>query len=537
MTVGPPGTAAARRAVLDRTRPTRLLVLALLLGAGLLGALAGRAAAAPASGPSGAAAVTQRITWRDCGDGLQCARVRVPLDWVHPDGSMVTLSVIRHPASRPDQRIGTMFFNPGGPGSSGVEEVRRSADLLDRTGRGRFDVVSWDPRGTGASTRVRCFASPRARERFWGDVPVVPTTVADQVRYRRRADAYGPRCRAASGDLLRFISTADTVRDMDHLRRLVGDAQMTYLGWSYGTVIGQTYANMFPGRVRAIILDGVLDPRPFTSTIQTSLGRNLAGSDLAFREFQRLCELAGPGRCALAGKGTSVRARVRGLIRRLQRRSIPAPSARPPGRLTYSDLLSALFVWTPGPATWPTMAEALDQAAAGDGSAVKALARSLPPIVHDSLVPAVALQCADKSRSRVGSGAWPAVIPRFRAENFALGQTLGWWLWAPCSTWPVTSPNRYAGPWNAVTPTPVLVVGTRVDPRTPYPAAPAVARLLGNAVLLTHDGYGHTSPVDPSTCVVGAMGAYLTDLVTPPSGTVCPSDRQPFDPDFGEPLP
>jgi pimeloyl-ACP methyl ester carboxylesterase len=536
VSVGRPGTAAAPHPVARLGRRTAL-ALSLLVAIGALSLLAGPAVGAPAGAGPTAEAATARIAWKACGDRLQCARVQVPLDWSRPGGPTITLSVIRHPASRPDQRIGSMFFNPGGPGSSGVEEVRRSADLLDQTGQGRFDVVSWDPRGTGASTRVRCFADPAARERFWGDLPLVPTTVAAQTNYQRKAVEYGRRCAQASGDLLKYISAADTVRDMDHLRRLVGDRQLTYYGWSYGTVLGQTYANMFPRRVRAMILDGLLDPRPFTTSIQAAIGRGLVGTDLTFREFQRLCELAGPERCALAGKGSSVRARVKGLIRRLQRGSIPAPSARPAGRLTYSDLLATLFVWTPGPATWPTMAEALNQAADGDGSAVKELANQLPPIAHAAIVPAAALQCADKPPPTVGSEAWPEVIPRFARANFALGPTNGWWLWAPCATWPVESPNRYAGPWNATTPNPVLVVGTRADPRTPYPGARAVAGLLGNAVLLTHDGYGHTTTVDRSACVIARMGDYLTGLTTPPPGTVCPSDRQPFDPDFGEPLP
>lgn len=535
MSVGRPGTVAAPHPVARRGRRTALaLAVSLLVGIGALSLLAGRAAGA-APGPT-AGPATDRIAWKACGDGLQCARVQVPLNWLRPDGRMVTLSVIRHPASRSDQRIGTMFFNPGGPGVSGVNTVRSSAELLDEIGQGRFDVVSWDPRGTGASTRVRCFADPKARERFWGDLPVVPTTVAAQTNYRRKAVEYGRRCASASGDLLRYISTADTVRDMEHLRRLVGDRRLTYLGWSYGTMIGQTYANLFPRRVRAIILDGVLDPRPYTRSIQAAIGGNLRANARGFRAFQRLCELAGPERCALAGKG-SVRARVKGLIHRLQRSSIPAPSAAPPGRLTYSDLLLALFPTTAGPAGWPDLAEALDEAAAGDGSTLKTLARQFGPVVHESLVSATALQCADKPAPVVGSEAWPTVIPRFTRANFVLGATNGWWLWAPCATWPVETANRYSGPWNATTANPILVVGTRVDPRTPIGGARRVAKLLGNALLLTHDGYGHTTPVDPSACVMDTMGAYLTDLTTPPPGTVCPSDRQPFDPDFGEPLP
>ena len=173
------------------------------------------------------------------------------------------------------------------------------------------------------------------------------------------------------------------------------------------------------------------------------------------------------------------------------------------------------------------MAEALDQAADGDGSALLtfsrqlALDRSRGDRAGDGA--AVRGQAAPHGRLRGlarGDGS-------LRGENFALGPTNGWWLWGPCATWPVKSAHRYTGPWNATTPNPVLVVGTRAKRGPPTPGARAVAGLLGNAVLLTHDGYGHTTSADPSACVVAAMGAYLTDLTTPPPGTVCPSDRGP----------
>jgi pimeloyl-ACP methyl ester carboxylesterase len=343
VSVGRLGTAAAPHLVARLGRRTAL-ALALLGGIGVLGLLAGPAAGAPAGPGPTAEAVKGSIAWKACGDGLQCARVQVPLDWSRPGGPTITLSVIRHRASRPDQRIGSMIFNPGGPGSSGVEEVRRSADLLDRTGQGRFDVVSWDPRGTGASTRVRCFDSPAARERFWGDLPAVPTTVAAQTNYQRKAVEYGRRCAQASGDLLKYISAADTVRDMDHLRRLVGDRRLTFYGWSYGTVLGQTYANMFPRRVRAMIIDGILDPRPFTKSIQAAIGRGLVGTDLNFREFQRLCELAGPERCALAGSTGCSAAR--------SRRRRPILPAGPPTPICWSTSSPGLRTLPPGP-SWP----------------------------------------------------------------------------------------------------------------------------------------------------------------------------------------
>ena len=149
---------------------------------------------------------------------------------------------------------------------------------------------------------------------------------------------------------------------------------------------------------------------------------------------------------------------------------------------------------------------------------------------------AVGLICAD-SPARQGPGAWRDVLDRLTEVSSIYGPVITWWRWAPCASWPARSADRYTGPWNAETRNPVLVIGTRFDPNTPYGNARRAARRLGNAVLLTHDGYSHTSPRDPSACVENATSEYLVNLATPPPGTVCPSDRQPFDPDFGEPIP
>jgi pimeloyl-ACP methyl ester carboxylesterase len=146
-----------------------------------------------------------------------------------------------------------------------------------------------------------------------------------------------------------------------------------------------------------------------------------------------------------------------------------------------------------------------------------------------------ALVCAD-SPARHPASAWPRVVDRLEAVSRIGGRVVGWQL-APCASWPIASADRYTGPWNATTKHPILVIGTRFDPNTPLRNARRAARRLGNAVLLTHDGYGHLSRRDPSTCVVQATGSYLVDLTTPPPGTVCPSDRLPFDPDFGQPVP
>ena len=410
----------------------------------------------------------------------------VPLDWRHPGGPSIDLAVIRHLASRPGQRIGSLFLNPGGPGDSGVAAVAGRGEALDTMTDGRFDIVGWDPRGSGGSAPVSCFADPSERASFWNGLPV-PTTRAEERRYLAKTIALGQRCGARNGRLLAHISTADTVRDLDHLRRLVGDRRLGFLGESTGTLIGQTYASLLPRRVRAMVLDGVEDPVRFTAGTAAAPAQSFTDTDRTFGQFLALCQEAGPARCALGGHG---------------------PAA--------------------------ARAEAvLEQAAEGDASALEDIARGYASEeFHRVLEPGIAILCAD-SPARRHARAWPHVVHRLQAISRIGAAPQGWAVGAPCASLPARPADRHTGPWTASTRNPVLLVGTRFDPNTPLVNARIAERRLGNAVLLTHDGHGHLPSADPSTCVVQATGRYLVDLTTPARGTVCPSDRLPFDHDFG----
>ena len=501
---------------------------------------AGRADAAAVAAPgAGAQASGAAIAWRACGNRLQCARVRVPLDWsratvragrVVSAGPTISLAVIRYRTRDRRRRIGSLFMNFGGPGVAGTPDVRAAGAAFDGLAGGRFDIVGWDPRGTGASTHVRCFADRRSMLRFWGADWSIPTTPLESRRYLPKTVDYARRCAARSGRLLAHISTADTVRDLDYLRSLVGDRRLNYRGESYGTFLGQTYANMFPRRVGRMVLDSLIDPVPFTRSVEAGIASTSADAGLVFKKFLSLCQQAGPARCALAGQGP-VAPRARALLARLRRGPIPAPSAAS-RRLSYGDTLLALWLSLGTPETWPKLATELNQAAGGDGSALTNTVGEQKPVMQEALVSATALQCADKPLPRPGLiKRWPTVIDRFREQN---GVVDVWWLWAPCASWRTASANRYTGPWNATTPNPILVIGNRYDPRTKYANAPLAARRLGNAVLLTNNGYGHTSSSDLSDCTVAATTRYLTTLATPRNGTVCQPNHLPFDPDFGQ---
>lgn len=476
--------------------------------------------------------VSHRIAWSECGKHLQCAQVTVPLEWSKRTGPQITLAIVRHLASKPAMRIGTLFFNPGGPGVSGVGTVKEAGDELDTFGGGRFDVVSWDPRGTGASTHVRCFANPNAVAKFWGDLGV-PTTASASPVYLRTMIAFARRCGEMSQALLPHITTADTARDLDYLRELLSERRVTYLGWSYGSFLGVTYANMFPTRVRAMVLDGIVDPIQNVAGREPALANGAADADLVFGKFESLCDRAGRLRCALAGDQPAARGITR-FIARLRRAPISAPSA-PGGRLSYGDFLTTLFLKLRSPDQWPQLAKDIRAAESGDGSAIENTALTLrSPSGYEQLEAPIAIACAD-SPAQNPPQAWPAVTKRLTAISFIFGPLSSWWLWAPCASWPVASANRYTGPWSARTRTPILLISTKYDPNTPFANGQRLRRLLGNAVLLTHDGYGHTSTADSSACVERAERRYLIGLSVPKRGWICPSDRPPFDPNFGKP--
>jgi pimeloyl-ACP methyl ester carboxylesterase len=520
----------------------RRLKLWTALAALLALAVAVSAADAVAAEPVSTGAVTpfgDPIAWGPCkpsGPRLQCARVRVPLDWDDSNGRTIHLAVIRHLASKPKQRIGSLFINPGGPGDTGIGLVSGDPDGVDSFGDGRFNAVSWDPRGTHASTRVRCFHNDRSEARFWAGASI-PTTRAAAKRTVHRARALARRCGRVSGWLLPHISTADTARDMDYLRRLVGERKLTYVGLSYGTYLGQTYANMFPDRVRAMLLDGVVSATAYSKGAESREANFSGAADAVFQRFLSLCESAGPKRCALAGGRHTASGRATRLFARVKRRPIPAPGANgtqlSPHELNYGDLLLTQFEPMRAPRTWPQDAANLRAALGGDGTALKNSASGfLTPAGWGGATTSAAIQCADAPANR-RARAWPQVWKRLKRVGRLQGRVHFAWEWAPCASWPVRSEDPYRGPWNASTANPILLANQRYDPNTGYANAVLTEDLLGNAVLLTQEGYGHLFFQNPSICINKAFAAYLTKLITPPPGTVCQSDQQPFDPGFG----
>jgi pimeloyl-ACP methyl ester carboxylesterase len=316
----------------------------------------------------------------------------------------------------------------------------------------------------------------------------------------------------------------------------VGDRRLSYLGFSYGTFLGATYANLFPGRVRALVLDGNVNPTAYVSRqlranrglfLSTDLRqRSDEGSARDLNAFLELCGRTDAAHCAFsAGSAAATQAKYFALLRRLR--------THPQGaKVTYAEVVSDTGSALETTA-WAELATLLQQVWT-TGQAPPPIAASAASAPMQSIGQSFAIRCSDSPN--------PGPAGFRSLDRFAYNRSgpIGpWWLWtsAGCASWSASAADRYAGPWNRRTANPVLVVGNTYDPNTPYQGAVAMARLLARARLLTLDGYGHTSGADHSVCVFNAYVAYLVDLRLPPRGTVCQPDRAPFDPDFGQPLP
>jgi len=355
----------------------------------------------------------------------------------------------------------------------------------------------------------------------------IPVTPAQSRAYVPKVIELARRCGRVSGTLLDNISSEDNARDLNRLRQLVGDRALTYVGVSYGSVIGETYANLFPNRVRAMMLDCVVDPILWTKSAEARVADHISPTLPAFAQFLKLCQAAGPARCALARHAPLTAAqRVARLFRRARRAPIPAPRANPAGVLTHSDLLLTTFQPMRSPLDWLQYARELDAAASGNASALETAARQfrMPANLSESTTSA-AIQCADGPARRPLS-AWPAVMGHLTRVGPLWAPFLGWTNWAPCAAnWPGHPTERYAGPWNAKTKHPILLINNVFDPADSYTRAQHVERLLGNAVLLTVHSWGHPSYALPSKCVDWWRVRYLVHLITPPRGAVRQTQR------------
>ncbi|MBO0845020.1 MAG: alpha/beta fold hydrolase [Nocardioides sp.] len=502
-----------------------VVVVVLIAGAGILVARdtgSGDAGPTPVTPTGGAPATTppspalarfydQHLDWSACNDGDQCARLTVPLDYQDPGGRTITLAVLKVPAS--GSRIGSLVVNPGGPGAPGTSFAasRRFGDPL----LAHFDIVGFDPRGTGDSSPVDCL-SDAALNRYLASDPN-PRTPAEKATFRHWQHRLATGCSHRSGDLAAHVSTVDSARDMDVLRAALGERTLTYLGSSYGTELGATYAQLFPHRVGRFVLDGAVDP---TLGLRALSLQQTAGFQKALDAYLSNCLLSAEG-CFLGRTVPGAEQTISALLDRLTRHPIPAGNGR---ELAVGDAYYGIVAALYDRDTWIVLSAGLRSALQGDGSVLMALAdayadRNTDGTFRSNMLEAFfTISCLDNPAS-VPFSRIPSEIPAFEKASPVFGRANAWSL-TSCRGFTPRS-DEQVPVIHAKGASPIVVIGTTRDPATPFRWAVDLARQLDSGVLVSRDGDGHTAYATGNPCIDHVVESYLVSGTVPANGTSC----------------
>ncbi|HEV7451135.1 MAG TPA: alpha/beta fold hydrolase [Pseudonocardiaceae bacterium] len=518
----------------------------LLATAVLVPATMGTASAAPVANHASAVPVSGQgappvpvLNWGACHSGFQCATAQLPLDYKDPDDTKISLAVIRHLATDPARRLGTMFVNLGGPEEQIEPFVSGFTAMIPAELRARYDIISFDPRGFGLSTAVRCFSNMTEENTFLAGLPLYPVGAQQDSEWEQAWARFDGLCAQRNGRLLDHVTTADTARDMNLLRQAVGAPTLNYLGASDGSALGAIYANLFPATTGHMVLDGSVDPVAWSSsgTLPAVIRQNRDLADVAaLRSYLDLCGQAPVSACAFsAGTPAATEAKFATLEKRLLHH--PVTIGTPPQTVTYANLVNpteleavstlqsnAVLLQQLWVASASSSHAAPTSAAAASPGAT-AVAPTAPANasgdVYTGLDQTYAVICTDNADPRnVSDYEAAARLAEARAGGFGL-----YWAWQEeaCAHWPTAAQDRYTGPWNRRTASTILVMSLTNDPITTYQNAIAMTRDLARARLLTIDGFGHTELLNnnPSTCATNYEVNYLTTGALPPAGTVC----------------
>ncbi len=520
---------------------------------------------------------TPKADWFDCdewADGADCAMVPLPLDYDEPKGQKTEVAVLRLRATDTSKKkLGTLFVNPGGPGGSGVQMAAAAEQFVSPAVRQRFDIVGMDPRGTNFSDGVACWKNNGAMQKdLAGFAVAFPYTKTETKAYVKSSEAFGKACGTTGKPMSGSMSTAEVARDMDMLRRVVGDKQLTYLGFSYGTYLGNVYANMFPDRVRAVVIDGVLDPQGWAGTKynkarpQTQRIKSGQGAAKALQEILKRCKAAGEKYCQFAADGDPVK-NYQKMVASLKKKPLVIKGEETGGEpveVSYATLIGTLLssMYSPDAGTsvdsiLSEVSALLAQPGARGSKLAQRQAEARSDLAARISSEQQAQQSAANEKKRLGAAtgwgfpydnsaeAFQSVLCTdgtnpSRAKNWShyadyaqiLAPDFGpLWTWgsAPCasSTWTSQDEDSYRGTFDHATAHPVLVVGSYWDPATNYDGAVKAASLLPKSRLLSSTNWGHTA-YGTSKCATGAIDAYLLSGKLPAKGTVCEGDVQPF---------
>jgi pimeloyl-ACP methyl ester carboxylesterase len=486
---------------------------------------------------------TPRLAWIEDEDGGgYSTTVKLPRDYDHPNSNeaKVTIALFKVPAADPARRIGTLFLNPGGPGGSGVDIARAATSFLSQSVLDRFDIVGFDPRGTNASSRVRCFSSSgRQGAALAGMSAAFPNTGTEEKTFIAAGKKLASGCSGYGAPMASSMSTAEVARDLDVLRRAVGDAKLNYLGFSYGSYLGAVYANMFPDRFRAMVIDGVLDPVAYAGTkatrsVPTSLRiKSAEGTWKALTDGLAACAAAGPAYCPLSnprGDFDLVAAALKAAPK-----GVPIYNGSEVLNYTYanfiSDVLNALYY--PDGMDWVASVVATlksivtssdDDAITGSTAKLNTLVKGFHRVTgvgldddstyDNSLEAYSGVMCTDTWQAG-DPNTWIAANARAAAKAPYFSRIWGW-SDVQCATnyWKAKDEDAYHGTFSKRTASPVMIVGNYHDPATNYTGAEAAKRLMPNSYLVKSDSWGHTA-YGTSDCVTDRVDAYLLGLARP----------------------
>ena len=489
---------------------------------------------APVSGgaatPELAAFYDQQLAWGPCADfaptaddresfsapAFDCARLEVPVDYADPDGEKASIAVLRQRAGGPD-RIGSLLFNPGGPGASGNSLVASLAPQLAEGPLGqRFDLIGFDPRGVGASTPTIDCLDDEQWEAERADLDVDPSPQGVQ-ETEDENETYAQRCTENSGGagFLANSGTRDVVRDMDVLRQALGDEKLSYLGYSYGTRIGAAYAEAFPQNVRALVLDGALDPKE--TSIERTVKQN-AGFQLAFEAYAADCATR-PG-CPLGQDPAQATAAFQQLSRPL----IDQPLRVGARELSYTDAVTGVIQALYAKDFWPVLTRGITGLGTGDGRILLALGdlyygRGEDGTYDNSIEAFVSISCMDEERITTREEQAELIRRANEAAPFRDDGRGAVGALDPCAFWPAEPTSQPHVPQVEGLP-PTVVVSVTGDPATPYQAGVDLAQALGGS-LISVEGNQHTAALQGNSCIDDVVNAYLIDLAVPSGETNC----------------
>ncbi|CAM3160688.1 alpha/beta hydrolase [Nocardioides dubius] len=453
----------------------------------------------------------QVLSWEACGAN-QCAWVQVPLDYAQPDGERIELRLLKVAAGQPDQRLGSLVINPGGPGGSGVDYAAQAEYVFGTAIRDRYDIVGFDPRGVGQSAPIDCLSDDELDAWYAKDpTPDTPGEVAEAARWSTR---FGQGCKERSGELAAHVSTVEAARDLDVIRAVLDERKLDYFGASYGTKLGATYADLFPAMSGRLVLDGAIDVS--LSARDASLGQ-AGGFETALRAYVDNCVRAGS--CFLGDDRQQALDTITGLLDELEAKPMQVDDRR----LTAGNAFYGIALPLYNRDYWVLLDEALRDALDDDGEGLLELfdyyaARGEDGYSDNSSEAIWAINCLDDPSS-IPARKVPGQVAAFEKAAPTFGEIFAWDL-TSCRGLAVP-PAEQRGPLTAAGADPMLVIGTTRDPATPYAWAQALAEQLEPAVLVSRDGDGHTGYNMGNACVDEVVEQYLLDGVVPSADVTC----------------